>query len=77
MTYPQQSHCVRHPALDMFCITLCGPRTKKFGDPCANVLDASYCVTCPFTACFAHPLAVFSMIFCCTWVPVFLCTHYF
>jgi len=29
---PQQSHCVRCPALDMLCITLSGPRTKKFGD---------------------------------------------
>jgi len=30
---PQQSQCVWSPALDMFCITLCGHPTKKFGDP--------------------------------------------
>jgi len=26
---PKQLHYVRRPALDMFCITLCGPRTKN------------------------------------------------
>jgi len=31
---PQQLQCARRLALDMFCITLWGPRTKKFGDPC-------------------------------------------
>jgi len=30
----RQSHYVRRPILDLFRISLCGPRTKKFGDPC-------------------------------------------
>jgi len=40
----QQSHRVRRPALDKFFITLCGPRTKKFGDPeldCRAFLEIS------------------------------------
>jgi len=24
---------VRRPALELLCISLCGPRTKRFGDP--------------------------------------------
>jgi len=31
---PKQSSCVRRPALDMFCTSLCGPQTKKFGEHC-------------------------------------------
>jgi len=30
---PKQSHCVRRPVLDMFCVTFYGPRTKKSGYP--------------------------------------------
>ena len=29
----------------MFCITLCGPRTKKFGDPWLSVLYSSESLT--------------------------------
>jgi len=32
--FPKQSHDVRSPALEQVCDSVCGPRTKKFGDPC-------------------------------------------
>jgi len=30
---PKQSHYVRCPTLELLCNSLCGPQTKKFGDP--------------------------------------------
>ena len=30
---PKQSHYVRYQALELLCTNLCGPLTKKFGDP--------------------------------------------
>ena len=34
--FPKQSHDVRSPALEQVCNSVCGPRTKKFGDPCST-----------------------------------------
>jgi len=31
--FPKQLHCVRRLALEPLCNSLCGPLTKKFGDP--------------------------------------------
>jgi len=31
-----QPHYIKRPALDIFFIRLCDPRTKKFGDPWTN-----------------------------------------
>jgi len=31
--FPKQPHDVRSPALEQVCNGVCGPRTKKFGDP--------------------------------------------
>jgi len=36
--FPKRSHYARRPALDIFCISLCGPRTKKFGNPWSTVI---------------------------------------
>jgi len=33
---PKQSHYVRRPALNMFCITLCGSRTENVWRPWAR-----------------------------------------
>jgi len=33
---PKQSHYVRCPGPELLCNSLCGPRTKTFGDPCAR-----------------------------------------
>ena len=35
---PKKSHYVRCPAFELLCNNLCGPVTKKFGDPGFNVL---------------------------------------
>jgi len=35
---PKQSHYVRCPALEVSCSSLCGPQTKKFGEPWLRVL---------------------------------------
>jgi len=42
----QQSHCLRRPALDMFCITLCIPRTKTFVDPAIYTSIIKFCAVC-------------------------------
>jgi len=34
---PKQPHCARRPDLKLLCSNLCGPLTKKFGDPCVKV----------------------------------------
>ena len=33
---PKQSHCVRCPARELLCNSLCGPQIKKCGDPCTK-----------------------------------------
>jgi len=33
---PKQSHCVRWPAHELLCSSLCDPLTETFGDPAQN-----------------------------------------
>ena len=40
-TCPKQSHCVRCLTLRLLSNSLCGPRTKKFGDPWTALYSAS------------------------------------
>ena len=37
---PKQSHCGRCLAMELLWSSLCGPLTKKFGDPCSMPLSA-------------------------------------
>jgi len=39
---PKQSHYVRFPALELLHNSLCGPRTKKFGDPWLSSILVSW-----------------------------------
>jgi len=38
----KQSRFEGCPALGLLCNSLCGPRTKKFGDPCIKVMSRKF-----------------------------------